>query len=140
MAGKSFTASVKAWGDKALENAELILRASAQELISIAQTPEAQGGRLPVDTEFLRDSLVSGLNGAMNNDGPDSYTLAIAGMKLGDTAQFAWVAAYARRMEYGFTGQDRLGREYNQSGRHFAGSAAAQWQRIVAENAAKVVA
>lgn len=139
MAGKTFTASVKAWGDKALENAELVLKASAQELVSIAQTPEAQGGRMPVDTGFLRNSLVSGLNGAMNQGGGDSYGLTIAGMKLGDTAQFAWVAAYARRLEYGFTGQDSPGRNYSQGGRHFVGSAAAQWQRIVAENAAKVV-
>lgn len=139
MAGKTFTASVKAWGDKALENAELVLKASAQELMDIAQLPTAQGGRMPVITGTLRNSLVSGLNGAMNQGGGDSYALTIAGMKLGDTAQFAWVAAYARRIEYGFSGQDSLGRNYNQSGRHFVGAAAAQWQRIVAENAAKVV-
>lgn len=132
MAGKTFTATIKAWGDKALENAELVLKASAQEVMEIAQEPVAQGGRMPVVSSTLRNSLVSSLDGAEVAEGPDSYTLTITGMKLGGSALFAWTADYARARHY-------KPEDFGQGGGMWRDAAAAQWQRIVAENAAKVV-
>ncbi len=115
-----------------------VAKQSIQEVVSTAQTPKARGGRMPVDTGFLRNSLISGVNGAFGPQGEDSYVFAIAQLKLGDTSRFAWTAAYAMRMELGYSGADALGRIYEQEGNHFVGSAAAQWEDIVRKNALKV--
>lgn len=45
---------------------------------------------------------------------------------------------YARRIEYGFTGQDSLGRSYNQSGRGMVGLTVLEWPDIVKAAAASV--
>lgn len=115
-----------------------VARQSIQEVVAIAQTPRAKGGRMPVDTSFLRNSLASGLNGTFGIPDPISYVFAIAGMKLGDVARFAWTAEYARRIELGFSGADSLGRVYEQGGAGFVSAAAANWQNIVSRNAIRV--
>lgn len=126
---QTFTAQVKAFADKAKASAEAVVKQSAQEVFEIAQTPVAQGGNMPVDTGFLRNSMVAGLNGSTSLSGPDAYVLAIAGMELGDSVFGGWTANYARHVEYGARGLP---------GRHFALNAARQWQAIVAKNAALV--
>lgn len=77
-------------------------------------------GRIPVVSSDLINSLVSG-SGSGGAQGPDSYVVAIAGMDLGDYLTFAWTMAYARRIEYGFTGTDAAGRTFQQPGWHFVG-------------------
>lgn len=126
---KSFTASVQAFADKTAARMRDVMRESVQDMMDIAQTPKAQGGRMPVDTGFLRNSVASGLNGAFGPAGPDSYELTIAGMDLGDVARFAWTADYAIHQELGTS---------KMAGNHFVGSAAAQWPQIVERNAARV--
>lgn len=137
MAG-SFTVQMQAFRNKTKEQMRAVLSASVQDVIEAAQTPEAQGGRMPVNTGFLRNSLVSELNGSQVAQGPESYTLAAAQMEVGDVARFGWTAEYARRMELGFVGTDEAGRTYNQQGRHFVEGAAAQWPAIVERNAARL--
>lgn len=134
----TFTVQMQAFRDKTKAQMRAALSASVQDVISEAQRPEAQGGRMPVDTGFLRGSLVSELNGAKIAEGADSYTLAAAQIEPGDVARFGWTAEYARRMELGFVGTDSKGRTYNQSGRHFVEGAAAQWPAIVERNAARL--
>lgn len=138
MAGGTFTAQLNAFRDKTVEQMRAVLAASVQDVMDEAQKPEAQGGRIPVDTGFLRNSLVSELNGSQVGAGAGSYTLAAAAMEPGDVARFGWTAAYALRMENGLVGQDSLGRTYNQSGRHFVEAAALQWDRIVQANIARL--
>ena len=123
----TFEAQVSAFVAKTKQRVEAVFKASAQEVFSIAQTPVAQGGNMPVDTGFLRNSLVAGLNGTTSLTGPDSFVLAIASAELGDTIQGGWTANYARYVEYGTRGRP---------GRRFAGQAAAQWQAIVARQSA----
>lgn len=126
---QTFTAQVQAFADRAKAKAEVVVKQSAQEVFEIAQTPVAQGGNMPVDTGFLRNSMVAGLNGSTSLSGPDAYVLAIAGMELGDSVFGGWTANYARHVEYGARGLP---------GRHFALNASRQWQAIVAKNAALV--
>lgn len=133
-----FAAQIDTWANQTSRDLELIFKESAQELFSKAQTPVAQGGNMPVDTGFLRNSFVAGLNGSTSLTGPDAYVAAIAGAKLGDVVFGGWTAKYAARIEFGFSGQDSLGRTYNQDGRGFARKAAMEWQQIVQRNAAKV--
>lgn len=122
----SFTAQIKAFTERSKEKIEAVVKQSAQEVFSIAQTPIAQGGRMPKDTGFLQGSLVSEINGAVVGEGTDSYTLAIAGMEIGDVVFAGWTAKYARHQEYGAQGR---------AGNFFMLNAAQQWQAIVARNA-----
>jgi hypothetical protein len=125
----TFAADVKRFADMTEKNLLNVARESIQDVIADAQTPVAKGGKMPVDTAFLRNSLVSGLNGGFENAGPEAYVLTIANMKLGDTSKFGWTAEYAEHQEYGTS---------KMTGRHFASSAAARWQEFVNRNAARV--
>jgi len=122
----TFTAQIKAFADKSKEKVEAVIKQSAQEVFSTAQTPKAAGGRMPVDTGFLRNSLIAQLNGATVGGGADAYTLAIAGSEAGDSIFAGWTANYARFMEYGTS---------RTPGNFYMLSAAQQWQAIVARNA-----
>lgn len=123
---QAFQASVAAHVARYKERLEQVFKASAQDVIAEAQTPVARGGRMPVYTGFLRNSLVSGLNGSTALTGPESYVLAIAGSKLGDSVFAGWTANYARHVEYGTNGRP---------GRFYMRGAAQQWQQIVDRNA-----
>lgn len=122
----SFTAQIKSFTERSKEKIEAVVKQSAQEVFSIAQTPKAQGGRMPVDTGFLRNSLVAELNGAKIAGGADAYTLAVAGMETGDVVFAGWTASYARHQEYGTS---------SIAGNFYMLNAAQQWQAIVARNA-----
>lgn len=154
MAGqRSFSAQVGEWATKTKARMIYVFRASAQEVISKMQTvgPSVKnpgggdGGNMPVDTGFLRASLISTLNDPstevkFKEDSVKTYVwdegqvqLIIAAAQIGDTIYAVYTANYARRMEYGFQGQDSLGREYNQEGYGFVRLAAQGWQGIVEE-------
>lgn len=135
---KSFTAQVSSFVQKSEEKMRKVMQASVQDVLDGAQTAAmslARGastvtqGAIPVDTGFLRNSLISGLNGTFGAEAPDSYTMTIAGMDLGDTARFAWTAPYAAAIEYGFD---------TYPGAHFVGVNAARWQDIVAVHAMRL--
>ena len=136
MAAK-FGAQVRAFAEKAKSMQLAIFRESAQRLMEEANTPEGQGGRMPVDTGFLRNSSAASLEG-MPTDGARDPPLVFAGMDLGQTVWAGWTAAYAMRMEHGFYGEDSLGRTYAQAGKGFARAAAQRWDFIVSEVAAEV--
>lgn len=129
MAG-NFAAQVKAFADKAKLRQDAIFQSSANALMDEAGTPKAQGGKMPVDTGFLRNSAVASKDG-MPNSGSSAYGLVFASLKAGETVYAGWTAAYASRMEYGFVGKDSLGRQYNQQGNGFARAAQQNWQFIV---------
>lgn len=138
-----FTAQV----DKQIANARAKMLAvrneSVQRTIEIAQTPVSMGGRLRVDTGFLRASFVASV-GAGNfalTDKPDGegrysfdmgqVSLVILGAELTDTITGVWTASYARPREYGARGQ---------AGDRFVGLAAQQWPRTVNEVVAELKA
>ena len=53
--------------------------------------------------------------------------------EIGDTLGFGFQAVYAPRMEFGFVGQDSLGRNYNMAGNYFVQGAVDQWVTLVKE-------
>ncbi len=137
----TFTAHLGAFRDKTKVQMQAVLSDSVQDVVREAQMPVAQGGRMPVDTGTLRNSLLSELNGSQVAEGPDSYVIVAEMMEPGDVARFGWggaAAAYALRQHEGFEGEDALGRTYNQAGRHWIDGAAAGWQQIVAANVDKL--
>lgn len=128
MAGKSFAADVDAWARKSKLRMEAIFKESLQRVVEDANTPRAQGGNMPVDTGFLRNSLLADINAMPSGpsrregDGPikpsDDVGLVFVRATLGDTLYVGWSAVYARRMniKYGFRD-----------------SAAQKWPQVVAE-------
>lgn len=84
---------------------------ATKRTIDIAQTPVAKGGRMHVDTGFLRASGQASLTGMptgpVRGEAKGNYdfnqsqaTLVIASAKIGSTIFFGWTAAYARIREY----------------------------------------
>lgn len=122
---RTFSASVGRFKTLTQDKIRDVMRESIQDVMDDAQTPVAKGGRMPVDTGFLRNSVASGLNGAFGPPDSGMVALTIAQMDLGDTSQFAWTAVYAMIQE------DR---------NHFVAVAAARFPDFVAANARKAAA
>lgn len=111
---KSFSATISDWVRETEERMLATVQIAAQDLITDMQTPVAKGGRMRVDTGFLRASGRASLEGWPSGpsqkpeDAPvgqytgiyddfDAYPLGavLLDMRLGDTLYFGWVAAYA---------------------------------------------
>ena len=133
-------ATLDQWTKKSKRRIDAVLKDATQSVIAVAQQTKAKGGRMPVDTGNLRNSLQSSVAGGAMGEGASSYILAAAGMKGGDLATFTWTAEYARRVNNGFVGDDKLGRTYNQVGAHFVEGAVDQWPAIVRASIAKAKA
>ena len=142
---RKFVADLKAYRDLTVEQMRTVFVDAAIDVLADAQT-SATGitaggmlieGRIPVVSSDLINSLTSGLNGGGGTAGAESYSLALAGLEIGDTARFEWTMEYALRVHEGFTGTDALGRSFNQPGWHFVGTNAARWPEFV-ENRARL--
>ena len=140
----SFSATIGEWGRAELERAEAIYQASAQTVANEVRNPREEGGRMPVITGNLRRSLMASTS-EMPTIKPEQKTftdsgveMVIAGAELGGAVYLGFQAAYAPRMNYGFVGEDSLGRVYNQAGYGFVDAVAQRWPQIVAEAEAKV--
>lgn len=134
---KTFAADVEDW----VKNTEGVLlnvmRQSIDDAVVEMQTPKSAGGRMPVDTGFLRSSGAPSLNGWPSGPSdkpadaaPNSYgwdregiTTVLAEMKPGDTFHFGWTAVYALKQE-----------TYN----GFLETTAQKWQGIVDANVRKL--
>ncbi|MXN46058.1 hypothetical protein GR138_12740 [Shinella kummerowiae] len=140
----SFAATISEWGQAELERAEAIYQTAAQTVANEVRNPREEGGRMPVITGNLRRSLMASTS-EMPTIKPEQTTFAdsgiemvIAGAELGGAVYLGFQAAYAPRMNYGFVGEDSLGRVYNQAGFGFVDAVAQRWPQIVAEAEAKV--
>lgn len=98
-----FTAVTKAFGDKSNLAMLAIFRESAQRIAHEASVPRAQGGNMPVDTGFLRNSI-RGSTSSMPGSESEAVEIAILSAQLGDTLYIGWTANYAIYMEarYGY--------------------------------------
>lgn len=127
-----FASQVKAFTDKTKARQAAIFKGSAERVLERANTPKGQGGRLPFDTGFLRNSVRASLSGAPSDSSGDPPAV-FAQMKVGDTVIAGWVARYSLRMEHGFVGEDSLGRTYAQQGNGFLRAQVQLWEFIVNE-------
>lgn len=136
----SFAAQVGEWATATETRFRAVVQTAAQDLANEVRVPKGAGGNMPVKTGNLRRSLLASTS-AMPQvvtdskvqfaDSDGQISLAILNAELGDTIYLGFQAAYARRMEYGFVGEDSLGRKYNQQGNGFVRLAAQRWQDIV---------
>jgi len=121
---------VKAFAEKAKLRQQAIFKASAQRLMEETNTPEGQGGKMPVDTGFLRNSAGASTE-RPHESGGQPPALVFLGLQVGQTVWAGWTARYAMRMEHGFYGEDSKGRKYARAGKGFARAAAQNWVFIV---------
>jgi len=110
--GASFSAQVDYWARKAGRNMLTVVKESASRLADQAQTTINEGGKLPIDTGYLRASFVATVNASLppsrarpGDDATYTYDgspidLTINAMNLGDVLNMGWTANYAGFMEY----------------------------------------
>jgi hypothetical protein len=140
----SFAAQVSEWCQQVEGAAEAVFQTAAQTVANEVRTAVAEGGRMPVKTGNLRRSLMASTSDMPTiKPGKETFSdsgleLVIAGAELGSTVYLGFQAAYAARMNYGFVGEDSLGRVYNQTGFGFVDAVAQRWPQIVAAAEAKV--
>ena len=109
---KTATAQIDAIILKTEKRSIALARQSTQMLVDQAQTPVAKGGKMRVDTGFLRASGQMSLNGMPTGpvrpevDQPGNYNweqttviTTLARLKLGGAAFFGWTANYAKYRE-----------------------------------------
>lgn len=134
---QSFSAQIEAWVNKVEGATEAVFKESAQAVVSEMQRPREEGGRMRVDTGFLRASLMAS-TAAMPSINPSAKPVkgqryspndaaieaVIAGSELGATLFFGYTAAYSAYREFGALGQGPDA---------FVRTAAQRWQAIVAD-------
>src|SRR5690606_38783087 len=140
-----FHSQISEWARETEARMLAVFKMSAQEVIKEMSTTRLQGGRLPILTGNLRRSLLASTamppttaSGDKTFDTEQDYGLVIASAELGSKIYAGFQAAYAYRQEYGFVGEDSLGRYYNVSGKYFVNSAVLRWTQIVEEQVAKL--
>lgn len=109
----SFSSDLAGWVAKTKRRQEVVFVKSLQNL------EEEILRRTPVDTGFLRSSFTVSIGEPVEVDGS-----GVGGPNIADLGKldpnvpvyFGFNAAYAMRIEYGFDGEDSLGRYYYQSG------------------------
>jgi hypothetical protein len=110
MANEKFTTSIDKFVVDTEKKMLIVARESIEKLVEEAQTPVLKGGKMRVDTGFLRSSGVAALNavprGPSKGDKKqrytwtgDSVTVTLAKMKLGDSFFFGWTANYTKYRE-----------------------------------------
>lgn len=124
---------------KTIGKLNALVRQSAQDVIAAANTPQPsvkqtggtfELGKVPVDTGFLRNSLVVELtDGGGSAEGGDAYAGVIAGMEVGAVITATWTAAYAGAIEYG---TDKI------APRMFVRYNIERWPEIVETNARRI--
>ena len=141
-----FSSIVDQWTKETEQRMTAVWRQSIDDLADTMNRTRANGGRLPHLTGNLMRSLLASTSAMPSTGGPNAkYTgqdvgLVTAGLRLDQTVWLGYQAIYARRLNYGFVGQDSLGRTYNQAGAHFVEGAIAEWPSIVERAVAKIKA
>ena len=124
---KEFSAQVDKIISVNKDRMNALMRESTQRVIDDAQTPTGKGGRMRVDTGFLRASgqlSLGGMpSGPVRGDPEKSYTfeggtvsLTLAGAELGNSLFFGWSANYA---------------QYRETYDGFLSNAVSKWPKIV---------
>ena len=122
--------TIAEWVAKSEARLDAVWKTAAQDIAREMQTPRAKGGRMPVDTSYLRNSFSADINKTPSGNGNSAYTsgpisIVINRAKIGDQVVFGWAAQYSIYMEAKYS---------------FVRHAAQNWQQIVNKAAQKVKA
>lgn len=128
--GTTFKADISAWVSRVGDQMDALARQVCQE------TAQRVVLNTPVDTGFLRGSWQPAIGSSPSRSDDDvDIGLVLSGMRAGESFWMTNNAVYALRVEFGFVGEDSLGRYYNQPGRFYVTNTVARWQQIVADTA-----
>lgn len=125
---RSFSASVDAWVHKSDRLMMAVAKESAHRVVDDMMTPQAKGGRFPVDTSYMRNSVTANIGSLPSGNSSSGDGPAGGGEKQIATTILSWrpgqilfvgiVANYSRVQEF------RYG---------FVRTAAQKWQQTVRE-------
>lgn len=139
---KSFSAAVGSWASQSKQRISAVHRRSVELLGDEMSKTRPQGGRVPFQMGNLARSLLASTSGMPRTaDGPfpgSNVGLIAARLRPEQKVWLGYQAAYARRVNNGFVGADRLGRVYNQQGAYFVEGAIMSWPQIVAKAVAEL--
>ena len=124
-------ATLDQWTKKTERRIDAVLKDATQSVVAVAQVSREKGGRMPVITGNLRNSLQSSVAGGASGEGEESYIMVAGNMKGGDLATFTWTAEYAAAVNNGNRGRP---------GAHFVEGAVDEWPAIVRASIAKAKA
>lgn len=125
--GTTFKADISSWVSRVGDQMDALARQVCQE------TAQRVVEATPVDTGFLRGSWQPSIGSAPSrSEGGADIGLVLSGMRAGDTFWMTNNAVYAMRVEFGFVGEDSLGRYYDQKGQFFVSNTVAKYEEIVA--------
>lgn len=118
---KSFSQQVADWQRKANARTEAIFKESVQRTANMANNPIAQGGKLPVDTSFLLNSMAAAIgkppsgpsNQSEQKGNPSEVIVVLAGAKITDIVYVGWTAEYARPMNVRYGFRDLAAQKWN---------------------------
>lgn len=113
MPKQTFASDVQSWVRKTEQRMLAVMRGGILDTVNQSQVTVSNGGRMRVDTGFLRASGRASLQGMPEGNGTrpadakpgqygwdsDSVVATVMAMKLGDTFTFGWVANYAEARE-----------------------------------------
>ncbi len=136
MVQQSYMAAIDRWEQRVPQE---LLAIAQQAIMNLTQSVVVD---TPFDTGFLRGSWqpsIGDLPGPKKSVTLDpgggmalaDASLAVANLTLGETFYYSNACIYARRLEYGFVGEDSLGRTYNQAGRFYVTMNAMAWPTFV---------
>lgn len=137
MDGKTFEAQIGKWATSVPHKMDAFARQIVQEIANRVVE------KTPFDVGFLRGSWQPSIGepsltheGSVDPTGAKvaaAISVILPQVKAGVKFYMMNNAAYARRLEYGFVGEDKLGRSYNQAGRFYVTDTAKAWPSIARE-------
>lgn len=112
-APNTLVADIESFITKSEDRLLAVMRGSLRDMVEDMQVPVAKGGRMRVDTGFLRNSGRAALDGFPSGNGVrpanakpgqfnwdgQSLNATLLQMKLGDTFFWGWIANYAQVRE-----------------------------------------
>ena len=139
---RGFLQSVNRWTKATKERSEEAFK------IGVLDFAIALNEAAPIKTGALRSSLTAGINGNIPQGPAGEYgsvyndqrlLSVIDQLKLGDKLTLVYLAKHARRVNYGFSGFDSLGRgPFNQSGYFWIEKTGAKYRSIMRNAASRI--
>lgn len=130
---KSFSAQVRNWTDRAKRNFSMVHRSAVDKLYQgvVEDTPAVTSNARRSWALSTTAMPQIDQTGEVRFDTPPDIGLQIATMPTGSPVYIGAQAIYIPRLNYGFTGTDSLGRNFNQAGLMFVERNAERWQSFV---------
>lgn len=140
----TFKSQTSAWARETEERLLAVFRRSVELLADEMIRTVSKGGTLPHVTGNLMRSILAQIGSMpLVGNSEDRYAgsdvgLVVAQAMMEDEIFIGFQAAYAKRMNYGFVGEDSLGRNYEQAGRFFVERAVKKWPSLVRKAAKEI--